>query len=106
MTLRTLRRNIAQQTPVTPGQTDRLPLRIPSLSACWTTPARKVVATATLETDRAQQTFTADGLASKPPSILRDFSLIWWDVHAAEQTFLLTTTPRPNQPLGRGPFLP
>ncbi|SFK73094.1 aminopeptidase N [Loktanella salsilacus] len=86
--------HIAQQTPDTPGQTDKLPLHIPVAVGLLDDTGAEVVATTLLELTEAQQTFTFDGLASKPvPSILRDFSapvIIERDVTQAEQAFLLT----------------
>jgi len=86
--------HIAQQTPDTPGQTDKLPLHIPVAVGLLNDTGAEVVATTLLELTETQQTFTFDGLASKPvPSILRDFSapvIIERDVTQAEQAFLLT----------------
>ena len=86
--------HIAQQTPDTPGQTNKLPLHIPVAVGLLDDTGAEVVATTLLELTEAQQTFTFDGLASKPvPSILRDFSapvIIERDVTQAEQAFLLT----------------
>ncbi|WP_372804814.1 aminopeptidase N [Loktanella salsilacus] len=86
--------HIAQQTPDTPGQTDKLPLHIPVAVGLLDDTGAEVVPTTLLELTAAQQTFTFDGLASKPvPSILRDFSapvIIERDVTQAEQAFLLT----------------
>ena len=86
--------HIAQQTPDTPGQTDKLPLHIPVAVGLLDDTGAEVVPTTLLELTEAQQTFTFDGLASKPvPSILRDFSapvIIERDVTQAEQAFLLT----------------
>ncbi|MFQ3254064.1 MAG: aminopeptidase N [Loktanella salsilacus] len=86
--------HIAQQTPDTPGQTDKLPLHIPVAVGLLNDTGAEVVPTTLLELTAAQQTFTFDGLASKPvPSILRDFSapvIIERDVTQAEQAFLLT----------------
>ena len=86
--------HIAQQTPDTPGQTDKLPLHIPVAVGLLDDTGAEVVATTLLELTAAQQTFTFDGLASKPvPSILRDFSapvIIERDVTQPEQAFLLT----------------
>jgi aminopeptidase N len=86
--------HIAQQTPDTPGQTDKLPLHIPVAVGLLDNTGAEVVPTTLLELTEAQQTFTFDGLASKPvPSILRDFSapvIIERDVTQAEQAFLLT----------------
>ncbi|UTH45417.1 aminopeptidase N [Loktanella salsilacus] len=86
--------HIAQQTPDTPGQTDKLPLHIPVAVGLLNDTGAEVVATTLLELTEAQQTFTFDGLASKPvPSILRDFSapvIIERDVTQPEQAFLLT----------------
>ncbi|MBU0778942.1 MAG: DUF3458 domain-containing protein, partial [Alphaproteobacteria bacterium] len=86
--------HIAQQTPDTPGQTDKLPLHIPVAVGLLNDTGAEVVPTTLLELTEAQQTFTFDGLASKPvPSILRDFSapvIIERDVTQAEQAFLLT----------------
>ena len=86
--------HIAQQTPDTPGQTDKLPLHIPVAVGLLNDTGAEVVATTLLELTETQQTFTFDGLASKPvPSILRDFSapvIIERDVTQPEQAFLLT----------------
>ena len=86
--------HIAQQTPDTPGQTDKQPLHIPVAVGLLDDTGAEVVATTLLELTAAQQTFTFDGLASKPvPSILRDFSapvIIERDVTQPEQAFLLT----------------
>lgn len=86
--------HIAQQTPDTPDQTDKLPLHIPVAVGLLNDTGAEVVPTTLLELTEAQQTFTFDGLASKPvPSILRDFSapvIIERDVTQPEQAFLLT----------------
>ncbi|WP_392338775.1 aminopeptidase N [Loktanella salsilacus] len=86
--------HIAQQTPDTPGQTDKQPLHIPVAVGLLDNTGAEVVPTTLLELTEAQQTFTFDGLACKPvPSILRDFSapvIIERDVTQAEQAFLLT----------------
>jgi aminopeptidase N len=86
--------HIAQQTPDTPGQTDKLPLHIPVAVGLLDNTGAEVVPTTLLELTEAQQTFTFDGLTSKPvPSILRDFSapvITERDVTQAEQAFLLT----------------
>ncbi len=86
--------HIAQQTPDTPGQTDKLPLHIPVAVGLLNDTGAEVVPTTLLELTASQQTFTFDGLASKPvPSILRDFSapvIVERDVTQAEQAFLLT----------------
>ncbi|WP_341224048.1 aminopeptidase N [Loktanella salsilacus] len=86
--------HIAQQTPDTPGQTDKLPLHIPVAVGLLDNTGAEVVPTTLLELTEAQQTYTFDGLASKPvPSILRDFSapvIIERDVTQPEQAFLLT----------------
>jgi aminopeptidase N len=91
--------HIAQQTPDTPGQTDKLPLHIPVAVGLLDNTGAEVVPTTLLELTEAQQTFTFDGLTSKPvPSILRDFSapvIIERDVTQAEQAFLLTHDTNP-----------
>ncbi|WP_394153983.1 aminopeptidase N [Loktanella salsilacus] len=90
----TYRLHIAQQTPATPGQPDKLPLHIPVAVGLLDITGAEVVPTTLLELTEAQQTFTFDGLASKPvPSILRDFSapvIVERDMTQAEQAFLLT----------------
>jgi aminopeptidase N len=91
--------HIAQQTPDTPGQTDKLPLHIPVAVGLLDNTGAEVVPTTLLELTEAQQTFTFDGLTSKPvPSILRDFSapvITERDVTQAEQAFLLTHDTNP-----------
>ncbi|WP_386682809.1 aminopeptidase N [Loktanella sp. R86503] len=90
----TYRLHIAQQTLATPGQPDKLPLHIPVAVGLLDITGAEVVPTTLLELTEAQQTFTFDGLASKPvPSILRNFSapvIVERDVTQAEQAFLLT----------------
>ena len=67
--------HIAQETPPTPGQPDKLPLHVPVAVGLLDQSGAEVVPTQMLELTETGQTFTFDGLAARPvPSILRDFS--------------------------------
>ncbi|GGL66908.1 aminopeptidase N [Wenxinia marina] len=64
-----------QETPPTPGQTDKQPLVIPLAVGLLNPNGDEVVPTTVLEMTKEEQSFTFDGLASRPvPSILRNFS--------------------------------
>ena len=86
--------HIAQETPPTPGQPDKLPLHIPVAFGLLDDSGAEVLPTTLLELTEARQTFTFDGLAGKPvPSILRDFSapvIVDRTPPAGERAFLLT----------------
>ncbi len=71
----TYRLHLTQETPPTPGQANKEPLLLPIAVGLLDDSGAEVVSTTVLEMTDAKQTFTFEGLASKPiPSILRDFS--------------------------------
>ncbi|MBY6058357.1 aminopeptidase N [Leisingera daeponensis] len=82
-----------QSTPPTPGQPDKAPRVIPVAVGLLSPNGDEVRATEVLELTEAKQSFTFDGLASKPvPSILREFSapvILERDTTNAERAFLL-----------------
>jgi aminopeptidase N len=64
-----------QETPPTPGQAKKDPLLLPIAVGLLNPNGDEVVPTTLLEMTEGTQSFTFDGLASRPvPSILRDFS--------------------------------
>ncbi|SFR19909.1 aminopeptidase N [Poseidonocella sedimentorum] len=64
-----------QETPPTPGQPHKAPFVIPIAVGLLNPNGDEVVPTRVLEMTQAEQSFSFDGLPSKPvPSILRDFS--------------------------------
>ncbi|MFP4571005.1 aminopeptidase N [Rhodosalinus sp.] len=82
-----------QRTPPTPGQEEKKPLVIPIAVGLLSPNGDEVVPTRVLEMTQARQSFTFEGLASKPvPSILRDFSapvVLEREVPRAERAFLM-----------------
>ncbi len=82
-----------QETPPTLGQPQKKPRVIPIAVGLLDEAGNEIVPTTVLEMDKRQQSFTFDGLTSKPiPSILRDFSapvILDRDVSNAERAFLL-----------------
>ena len=66
---------LSQETPPTPGQSDKAPMLIPVAMGLIDHNGKELVATQVLELTQASQTFTFEGLQHKPiPSVLRDFS--------------------------------
>ncbi|NSY39199.1 aminopeptidase N [Leisingera sp. ANG59] len=82
-----------QSTPPTPGQPDKAPRVIPMAVGLLSPNGDEVRATEVLELTEAKQSFTFEGLASKPvPSILREFSapvILERETSNAERAFLL-----------------
>ncbi|MEW2913156.1 aminopeptidase N [Leisingera sp. JC11] len=82
-----------QSTPPTPGQPDKAPRVIPMAVGLLSPNGDEVRATEVLELTEAKQSFTFEGLASKPvPSILREFSapvILERETTNAERAFLL-----------------
>ena len=82
-----------QATPPTPGQRDKAPMVIPIAVGLLNPNGDEVVPTTVLEMTGAEQSFTFEGLASKPiPSILRGFSapvILDRTASAEERAFLL-----------------
>lgn len=82
-----------QSTPPTPGQDDKPPRVIPVAVGLLNPNGDEVVPTTTLEMTEARQSFSFDGLASRPvPSILRGFSapvILERDSDSDERAFLL-----------------
>ncbi|NVK13533.1 MAG: aminopeptidase N [Rhodobacteraceae bacterium] len=82
-----------QSTPPTPGQPDKAPRVIPVAVGLLSPNGDEVRATEVLELTEAKQSFTFDGLASKPvPSILREFSapvILERETTNTERAFLL-----------------
>ncbi|OBY27455.1 aminopeptidase N [Leisingera sp. JC1] len=82
-----------QSTPPTPGQPEKAPWVIPMAVGLLSPNGDEVHATEVLELTEAKQSFTFDGLASKPvPSILREFSapvILERETTNAERAFLL-----------------
>ena len=83
-----------QNTPATPGQTDKLPLTIPIAVGLLNDNGDEVVPTTILEMTEAQQTFHFHGLASRPvASVLRGFSapvILSMPRSREDQAFLLS----------------
>ncbi|MGR3547553.1 MAG: aminopeptidase N [Roseovarius sp.] len=82
-----------QKTPPTPGQENKPPRVIPIAVGLLGPNGDEVLPTRVLEMTQAQQSFSFDGLASRPiPSILRDFSapvILERETTNAERAFLL-----------------
>ncbi|AUR07203.1 aminopeptidase N [Phaeobacter inhibens] len=82
-----------QSTPPTPGQPDKAPRVIPLAVGLLAANGDELRATEVLELTEAKQSFTFDGLASKPvPSILREFSapvILERETTNSERAFLL-----------------
>ncbi len=89
----TYRLTFRQSVPPTPGQTDKKPMVIPVAVGLLNPNGDEVVETTVLEVTEAEQSFTFEGLASRPvPSILRGFSapvIIERETPADERIFLL-----------------
>ena len=67
--------HLAQETPATPGQDEKVPLVIPVAVGLLDENGAEVMPTTVLEMTQAEETFSFEGLANKPvPSILRNFS--------------------------------
>ena len=85
--------HLKQETPPTPGQDTKDPLHIPVAVGLLNPNGDEVLSTEVLELTRTEQSFTFDGLASRPiPSILRDFSapvIVTRDTSNAERAYLL-----------------
>ncbi|PJI91359.1 aminopeptidase N [Yoonia maricola] len=85
--------HLQQATPATPEQNVKEPLLIPVAIGLLDENGAEVLPTTVLELTEAEQTFTFDGLASKPiPSILRNFSapvIVTHDKTNTERAFLL-----------------
>ncbi|EBA12828.1 aminopeptidase N [Roseobacter sp. CCS2] len=85
--------HLRQETPATPGQTQKEPLVIPVAVGLLHENGTEVLPTTVLEMTKAEQTFTFDGLSSKPvPSILRNFSapvIVSHETTNAQRAFLL-----------------
>ncbi len=83
-----------QKTPPTPEQEEKLPQHIPIAVGLLGANGDEILATQILEMTEAKQSFTFEGLTSKPtPSILRHFSapvILERDSTAKERAFLLT----------------
>ncbi|WP_172299850.1 aminopeptidase N [Pseudoruegeria sp. HB172150] len=83
----------SQRTSPTPGQPDKGPQVIPVAVGLLNPNGDEVLPTQMLEVTEAEQSFSFDGLASKPvPSILRDFSapvILERDSNTEERAFLL-----------------
>ncbi|WP_296425177.1 aminopeptidase N [Yoonia sp.] len=84
---------LTQHTPPTPGQDQKHPMVIPVAVGLLNDNGDEIVPTTLLELTQTEQSFTFEGLASKPiPSILRDFSAPVIIAHAqtnAQRAFLL-----------------
>ncbi|TLP67794.1 aminopeptidase N [Parasedimentitalea maritima] len=84
---------LEQSTPATPGQPDKDPRVIPVAVGLLGQNGDEVRGTEVLELTEAKQSFSFDGLASKPvPSILREFSapvIMERESTNAERAFLL-----------------
>ncbi|MDH5797341.1 MAG: aminopeptidase N [Paracoccaceae bacterium] len=97
-----------QETPPTPGQPDKQPQVIPIAVGLLNPNGDEVQPTTILEMTEGEQTFTFNGLASKPvPSILRGFSapvVLTRKTDPAERAFLLAhdTDPFNKWEAGRG----
>ncbi len=85
--------HLTQQTPPTPGQPHKDPMVIPIAVGLLNDNGDEVVPTKMLEMTQAEQSFSFEGLASKPnPSILRGFSapvILEHDQTNAQRAFLL-----------------
>ncbi len=85
--------HLTQQTPPTPGQPHKDPMVIPIAVGLLNDNGDEVVPTKMLEMTQAEQSFSFEGLASKPiPSILRGFSapvILEHEQTNAQRAFLL-----------------
>ncbi|WP_417733733.1 aminopeptidase N [Roseovarius sp.] len=85
--------HFSQETPPTPEQEEKLPRVIPIAVGLLGANGDEVQKTRVLEMTQAKQSFSFDGLASRPiPSILRDFSapvILERETSNAERAFLL-----------------
>ena len=85
--------HLKQETPTTPGQENKHPQVIPVAIGLLNPNGDEVVETTVLEMTEIEQSFTFEGLSSKPiPSILRGFSapvIITRDTSNTERAFLL-----------------
>jgi len=88
-----------QNTPPTPGQDDKPARVIPIAVGLLNPNGDEVLETTVLEMTQARQSFSFDGLASKPiPSILRNFSapvILEREQNNAERAFLLAHDTNP-----------
>ena len=91
--------HLSQQTPATPGQDQKEPLLLPIAVGLLDRDGKEVVRTMVLEMTQVKQTFTFEGLSSKPiPSVLRDFSapvILHHDKSNADRAFLLANDTDP-----------
>ena len=82
-----------QTNPPTPGQKEKLPQVIPIATGLLNPNGDEVVPTTVLELTEEEQSFTFEGLATRPvPSLLRNFSapvILDRTASAAERAFLL-----------------
>ncbi len=85
--------HLEQKTPPTPGQPDKAPQVLPVAMGLLGPNGDEVVPTTVLEMTEARQSFTFDGLATRPiPSLLRGFSapvILERESSAEERAFLL-----------------
>ncbi len=99
---------LRQTTPPTPGQADKQPLVIPVAIGLLGQNGGEILPTQVLELTGAEQSFTFEGLGSRPvPSILRGFSapvIIERETTDVESAFLLAhdTDPFNRWEAGRG----
>ncbi|MBP1804582.1 aminopeptidase N [Rubellimicrobium aerolatum] len=89
----TYRLDLTQTLPPSPGQPDKAPMVIPVAVGLLNPNGDEVVPTTMLELTQPRQSFTFEGLATRPiPSILRDFSapvILERDAPEGEAAFLL-----------------
>ncbi|MGC9417539.1 MAG: aminopeptidase N [Rhodovulum sp.] len=82
-----------QETPPTPGQSEKRPQVIPLAVGLISPNGDEIVPTTVLEVSEPEQSFTFDGLGAKPiPSLLRGFSapvILNRETSAEERAFLL-----------------
>ncbi|HDR27656.1 aminopeptidase N [Rhodovulum sp.] len=85
--------HVEQKTPPTPGQPDKQPQVIPLAVGLLSPNGDEVVPTTVLEVTEERQSFTFEGLATRPvPSLLRGFSapvILDREASAEERAFLL-----------------
>ncbi|MCO8146520.1 aminopeptidase N [Rhodovulum tesquicola] len=85
--------HVEQKTPPTPGQPDKRPQVIPLAVGLLSPNGDEVVPTTVLEVTEDRQSFTFEGLATRPiPSLLRGFSapvILDREASAEERAFLL-----------------
>ena len=85
--------HLQQQTPATPGQDTKDPLLLPVAVGLLNEKGAEVVPTTVLEMTKPEQTFSFEGLASKPiASVLRNFSgpvIVTHDKSDAERAILM-----------------